>query len=99
MAVVGRAGAGFRPQPLSPARTRHYRPTQPTKPPPTHGNTHTRPQVERVEEVSGSTAGASSAAFHIYRAHRRTELLRLEEIEKRAEEDVRLRLCLWCVVL
>ena len=41
-----------------------------------------------MENASGSTAGASSAAFHIYRAHRRTELLRLEEIEKRAEEDV-----------
>lgn len=45
-------------------------------------------QVEKVEEVSGSTAGASSAAFHIYRAHRRTELLRLQNIEKQAEEDV-----------
>ncbi len=41
--------------------------------------------------MTGSTAGASSSSFHIYRAHRRTEMNRLEnldrkEIEKQEQE-------------
>ena len=43
--------------------------------------------TERVTNVMGSTAGAGSDEFHLYRASRRTEMLRLEKMDKSAEEQ------------
>jgi len=46
-------------------------------------------QPEKVENIMGSTAGAGSGEFHTYRMHRRTEILRVEDMERRAKEEVR----------
>ena len=44
-------------------------------------------QTEKLENVTGSTAGASSSSFHIYRAHRRTEMNRLEDLDRKETEE------------
>jgi len=47
------------------------------------------PAPEKIERQVGSTAGASSSEFHIYRASRRREITRIEmqEKEKAAAEE------------
>jgi hypothetical protein len=45
------------------------------------------PQPEKVERAVGSTAGAASSEFHLYRAARRRELTRVELLEKTALEE------------
>lgn len=42
--------------------------------------------TERVRNVMGSCAGAGSGEFHLYRHARRTEMLRVEAMDKAAEE-------------
>ncbi|KAH8064739.1 hypothetical protein JL722_1619 [Aureococcus anophagefferens] len=46
-----------------------------------------RIKTERVENVMGSQAGAGSGDFHMYRHHRRTEMLRVERMERQAGVD------------
>jgi hypothetical protein len=40
----------------------------------------------RLEQSVGSNAGSGSGAFHVYREHRRTEMDRIEQLEREAEE-------------
>ncbi|CAI5733396.1 unnamed protein product [Peronospora destructor] len=47
----------------------------------------TKLHVNRVENVSGSGAGASSGEFHTYRAARRREMERIEVLEKRYKQN------------
>ncbi|RKP36840.1 hypothetical protein BJ085DRAFT_15811 [Dimargaris cristalligena] len=46
-----------------------------------------KPPPEIVKNVSGSSAGAGSAEFHIYRNHRRYELSRLELLDQEAAQE------------
>ncbi|CAN0093072.1 unnamed protein product, partial [Phaeothamnion confervicola] len=48
-----------------------------------------RIKVDKVDNVAGSTAGAGSGEFHMYRAHRRLEMQRLAKMSTDAEEDER----------
>lgn len=43
-----------------------------------------RVRTEKVNNVSGSTAGAGSNNFHEYRAERRREFFRIQQIETEA---------------
>lgn len=52
-----------------------------------HTNTGKRLIVNRVENVSGSTAGAGSSEFDKYRKAKRREQDRLEDVDKRQRED------------
>lgn len=63
------------------------------RPTPSDGSDeHQHRLIEKVNNVWGSTAGAGSDFFHIYRKHRATEMQRLKELdevyenEKEAEE-------------
>mmetsp|Transcript_10696 Transcript_10696/g.12257 ORF Transcript_10696/g.12257 Transcript_10696/m.12257 type:complete len:147 (-) Transcript_10696:1487-1927(-) len=42
-------------------------------------------KVDKIENIHGSTAGASSSSFHIFRKHRRTEMFRLAEMDREHE--------------
>ena len=44
--------------------------------------------LEKVSNPAGSTAGAGSDFFHIYRKHRQTELERLKLMEVEDQEDL-----------
>ncbi|KAH0473948.1 MAG: hypothetical protein KVP17_000821, partial [Porospora cf. gigantea B] len=44
--------------------------------------------LEKVSNPAGSTAGAGSDFFHIYRKHRQTELERLKLMEVEDKEDL-----------
>ena len=46
-----------------------------------------RIRTEKVDNVMGSQAGAGSGDFHMYRHHRRTEMLRVERMEGQAAVD------------
>ena len=43
--------------------------------------------TERVQNAMGSQAGAGSCDFHLYRAARRTEMMRVEKIQAQAQKD------------
>jgi hypothetical protein len=45
------------------------------------GSSSDRLEVNKVSNAYGSTAGASSGDYHLYRAHRRSELFRLEKMD------------------
>mmetsp|Transcript_14333 Transcript_14333/g.16648 ORF Transcript_14333/g.16648 Transcript_14333/m.16648 type:complete len:133 (+) Transcript_14333:235-633(+) len=45
-------------------------------------------KVDRVANIYGSTAGASSSSFHIYRNHRRTEMFRLQKMDREHETEL-----------
>ena len=45
------------------------------------------PKPEKIERAVGSTAGAASSEFHLYRAARRRELTRIGLLEKKAAEE------------
>ena len=47
----------------------------------------TRPMLERVNNVWGSTAGAGSDFFHIYRKHRAHEMERLRKLDEDYERE------------
>lgn len=49
------------------------------------GKTHQAPDF--VRNVMGSSAGAGSGEFHVYRYLRRKEMARLKEMEKNATEE------------
>ena len=44
---------------------------------------------EFVRDVMGSSAGAGSGEFHVYRALRRREFSRQDFLEKRSEKDIK----------
>lgn len=46
-----------------------------------------RPAIERVNNVWGSTAGAGSDFFHIYRKHRAVEIDRLKKLDEEYQRD------------
>ena len=46
-----------------------------------------RVKIDKVDNVMGSQAGAGSGDFHMYRGHRRTEMLRVERMDKNAAVD------------
>ena len=57
-------------------------------PPPTTGPHPPLPEgVRRLEKAVGSTAGSGSGAFHVYREHRRTEMDRIEAMERENEKQ------------
>ena len=49
-----------------------------------------RPIRARATEAHGSNAGAGSGTLALYRKHRRTELSRIEQMEKEREEEEKL---------
>ena len=48
---------------------------------------HGRIKVDKIDNVMGSQAGAGSGDFHMYRGHRRTEMLRVERMDRAAAVD------------
>ncbi len=48
-------------------------------------------KLQKVHNVSGSSAGAGSGEFHEFRNNRRKEMFRLEAMDKEAEEEERRR--------
>ncbi|KAJ1461934.1 hypothetical protein M885DRAFT_505949 [Pelagophyceae sp. CCMP2097] len=57
------------------------------KPKPQREDTGARVEKQKVNNVMGSTAGAGSGDFHMYRHSRRTEMLRVEGMERSAEQE------------
>ncbi|KAL7753959.1 hypothetical protein RI367_000892 [Sorochytrium milnesiophthora] len=50
-------------------------------------NAGTAPPKEFVRNVQGSSAGAGSGDFHVYRAHRRREYARLKQMDEATARD------------
>jgi len=70
-------------------------PSKPAYIPPPPKEKTIRPAREMMKNVQGSSAGAGSGEFHVYKASRRREYERLKQMEDEAEKAR----CMWLIVL